>query len=141
MTEIDLLKRCEKAIDFEPIAIPQDAEIDTLRDMLSGAESALFSYKKMLEGVKAADAVTDAVKIGTWEFDFMTENCTVPAYEDCAIDVVSTLKKHLTVQVDRFTQLCSDLEAEIEDAEQQEADDRTYGTYDEQVRSYFYSTR
>lgn len=141
MTEIDLLKRCEKAIDFEPIAFDQEAETDTLREMLDGAESALHKYKKMLEHLTAASAVTDGIKIGTWQFDWMTEYDSVPAYEDCAIDVTESLKKHVQVQAARFTQLCSDLEAAIEDAEQQEADDRKYGTYDEQVRSYFYSTR
>lgn len=141
MSNIDLVKPRKDLIEFTPIELPEDADLDRLNEMLEGAEAALFRFKKMLEGVTQANSATDSLKLGSWEYDFMTEECSVDFYEDSALDMVDILQKHLTKQVARFTQYCDDLQACIEDAEQYEADVRKYGSYDDQVRSYFYSTR
>ena len=81
-----------------------------------------------------SDELTDGVSLGTWQHDFMTEDCSVPCYEDSAMDVIHGLKNHLRVQVARFTQFCEDLEAEIEDVETQRREDEKYGSYEDQVR-------
>lgn len=141
MTEIDLLEKGKQAIEFEPIAIPEDTDISTLHSMLDAAHDAHGKYKAMLEAIRAADAVTDGIDSGSYTWEFMTEEDETPTYEDSALDVISTLKPHLIKQVARFAQLQKDLEAEIGCAVQQARDDATYGTYDEQVASQYWGSR
>lgn len=140
MQTFTLTEKAKEPLQFEPIPVP-NVDDDRMPEILNDAEQAHFKYKKMLELVSQADAHTDGVSCGTWLYDFMTEYCGVPAYEDSAMDVLSHLKKHLQAQAARFSQFCADLEAEIEDAEEQRRNDEKYGTYEEQVRSLFYSTR
>jgi len=139
MTEIDLLPKTSKTVDFTPIEISEDADLNTLHDMLNGAHEAHDKYKKMLEHVRQADAITDGLT--GWTSDYMTEECETPTYEDSALDVISGVKDHLIVQVARFAKLQDDLEGEIYDAVQCGKDDAEYGTYEEQVASTYWGSR
>jgi hypothetical protein len=133
MQIIDMTKERKKALEFTPIAMP-DVDEDKLYEVLEGAENALERYTKMYELVKQADALSDDIPLGTWFSDFMSEECSVPDYEDSAVDVIEGLKKHLRLQVARFEQFVDDIEAEIEDCVEQRLEDKKYGTYEEQVR-------
>lgn len=133
MNTINLAQERKKAIEFEPISV-EGIDEEKLGEALDGAERALHKYRKMLECLTKADELTDGVELGTWLHDFMTEECSVPVYEDSAMDIVHGLKKHLTVQIARFKQFCDDLEAEIEDSEEQRRNDEKYGSYEDQVR-------
>ncbi|MGR3179805.1 MAG: hypothetical protein ACUZ8E_17335 [Candidatus Anammoxibacter sp.] len=100
---------------MKPIPIPENLGIDDLNDKLTGADDALCIYNKMLKGIKCANTATDGVAIGTELYDFITEHCQVPMYEDCAMDVICQLKVHIESQIARFIQLRTDLEGEIHD--------------------------
>lgn len=139
MKIIDLACERKKALDFVPLEIP-NVDDDKLPEILDNAERALHKYKKMLECVTKADELTDGLTFG-WLYDFMSEDCSVPDYEDSAMDVLSVLKKHLQAQVARFTQFCDDLQAEIEDCEEQSRNDAQYGNYKQQVEWIYSSSR
>jgi hypothetical protein len=140
MTKIDLVKSRKDIIEFTSIPVPESADIERLEDMLNGAETALFMCKKMLEGIKAADEVTDFLQYG-WEYDYMMEENEIEDYEESAVDVTNTLKKHLIKQVARLTQHCDDLQACIDDVEEYDRNAAQYGTYSDQVSKLFYKTR
>jgi hypothetical protein len=87
-----------------------DWDIEHIDEALSAAENALFRYKKMLIFINKADEVNKDYCNESLVFNNMTEECSMPTYEDCAIDVISGLKAHLERQVKRFAKYCEDLE-------------------------------
>lgn len=133
MQIIDMTKERKGALEFTPIDMPE-VEDEKLYEVLQGAESALQRYTKMYELIKQADALSEDIPLGTWFSDFMSEECSVPSYQDSAVDVVEVLKKHLRLQVARFKQFVQDIESEIEDCVEQRLEDEKYGSYEEQVR-------
>lgn len=140
MQNFILTEKEKQDLDYQDIEIPESS-LDDLYRILQNAEEALFTYKKALTFIKQAYDVFDAIKSGSYAYDFITEECNVSTYEDCAFNIIYVLKNHLQKQEKRFLKFCEDIEIEIEHIEQFLKDEEEYGTYEDQVRSLFYSTR
>lgn len=135
------LKERNTESSFTAIPVTGFDTADEARAELDEAEQTLFKYKQMLEHIKRADEITDAVTCGTVQQDHMTEYDTVEPYGDSTMDVVNAARKNIELQILKFKKFCEDLEALIDDLAQQESDDEKYGTFEEQVRADYYATR
>lgn len=122
MKNIDLTVERRKALEFTPIEIPYVDE-EQLYVVQECAMQALEKYKAMYELLRAADSLSDDIPLGTWFSDFMSEECSVPRYEDSAVDVIEGLRKHLKIQIARFEQFIDALDDEIDCCVEQRMDD------------------
>jgi len=127
--------------DFDPIQLPEFEDAQDVQSELDAAEKALFKYKKVLEYINMADALTDGIGTNDLLYDLMTEHDSVPTYEDCTIDVISHVKAHINVQIAKFTHYVKQLEIEHKHYLSEQRRIEKYGTYEDEVRSYFYKTR
>jgi hypothetical protein len=141
MNIIDLQKPAKDLPEFEPIAVREYETSDEARNELDRAERAYTRYRKMLEHIKAADAITDDLHLSSPEYDLMSEEDHNDALEHGTIDILSIARKHIEAQAAKMKQYCDDLEATAEDIEAEERDTAKYGSYADQVRSHYYSTR
>lgn len=141
MTEFDLTTKIkESGPKFEPLPIDDFETSDKARDELHRAEAAMFRYKKMYGLIKQLDDAAD-IDFADPEFDLMHENDHCDDLGYGSMDAISTLKSHIKKELAKFKKYCADLEAVAEDIEAEERDVRKYGSYQDQVRSHYYSTR
>ena len=138
----DLTKtlRVKELPDFEPIPISEFDDADMICSELNEAETTLFKYKQMLDLLKRADELTDSITCGHVQYDHMTE------YDECSdlddnttMDAVHILRKHVQCQVAKFQKYCDDLQIELDDTQQHARDVKAHGSYEQQVRTQWYS--
>ena len=138
----DLTKTLEKEKElFEPLDVPEFESSDDAYNELARAEAAYFRYMKMKPLIKQLNDTIEDLEIKSPEWDLMTEDDHNDALEHCTIDAIGIMKDHIENQLKVFKKYCEDLEATAEDIAAEERDVRKYGSYADQVRSYFYSTR
>lgn len=134
--------KTQKKIEFESIELREFEDSHDAQAELNEAEQTLFKYKQMYEHLQRADEITDSITCGQVQFDHMSEHDEIDLYGgESAMDTIHATRLHVRNQIAKFKEYCENLEGTVEDFNNQERNESTYGDYDAQVRAEFYATR
>lgn len=121
------------------IPLPDFEDTDEASKYLDTAQATYIKYKQYLSLLEQMDKISDVLCEDVHEMFTETDEC--PVYEDCTMDIVHTLFKHVKVQVKRYKTLCDNVEAWIETEEEFKADYNQYGSLQDDANWTYNNSR
>lgn len=140
MNTFDLTRHINR-VEQQVLSVDNFESSEEAYSELNNAEKAYFRYKKMFSLVKKLEEVNEDLCFASDEYDLMTEEDYCDDLEHSSVDAINALKQHIQKQVHIFEKYCKDLEGAAIDMSGEEADVRRFGSYQDQVRNQYYSTR
>jgi hypothetical protein len=138
MNAFDLTKNLP---DFEPMPIGELESADQAYNALGDAEAAYFRYLKMRPLLENLSAIVSDLDLNDDLYDLMTENDHCNHIDLSTMDTIAFLKDHVEIQIKKFKQYYDDLEDAAIDLSAAQREIAKFGSYDDQVRARYFSTR